>query len=80
MLLGASGRVLKTIPTAARQIYDVSGAGDTALAALVLALSTGAALEEAAHFANAAAGVVVAKLGTATVSPEELLEHVSRES
>lgn len=80
MLLGASGRVLKTIPTAARQIYDVSGAGDTALAALVLALSSGAALEEAAHFANAAAGVVVAKLGTATVSPEELLEHVSRES
>ena len=80
MLLGASGRVLKTIPTAARQIYDVSGAGDTARAALVLALSSGAALEEAAHFANAAAGVVVAKLGTATVSPEELLEHVSRES
>jgi D-beta-D-heptose 7-phosphate kinase/D-beta-D-heptose 1-phosphate adenosyltransferase len=78
MLLSASGRVIKTIPTAARAIYDVSGAGDTALAALVLALTSGAGLEEAAHFANAAAGVVVAKLGTATVSPDELLDHASR--
>jgi D-glycero-beta-D-manno-heptose-7-phosphate kinase len=78
MLLSASGRVMKTIPTAARAIYDVSGAGDTALAALVLALTSGAGIEEAAHFANAAAGVVVAKLGTATVSPEELLDHASR--
>ena len=76
MLLSSSGRVLKKIPTAAREIYDVSGAGDTALACLVLALTSGAGLEEAAHFANAAAGVVVAKLGTATVSPEELLDHV----
>jgi D-beta-D-heptose 7-phosphate kinase/D-beta-D-heptose 1-phosphate adenosyltransferase len=80
MLLGASGRVIKKIPTAAREIYDVSGAGDTALAALVLALTSGSGLEEAAHFANAAAGVVIAKLGTATVSPEELLDYVSRAS
>jgi D-glycero-beta-D-manno-heptose-7-phosphate kinase len=80
MLLSSNGRVLKTIPTAAREIYDVSGAGDTALAALVLALSSGAGLEESAHFANAAAGVVVAKLGTATVSPAELLEHLSHPS
>jgi len=78
MLLSSSGKVIKTIPTAARAIYDVSGAGDTALAGLVLALTSGAALEEAAHFANAASGVVVAKLGTATVSPEELLDYVSR--
>jgi D-glycero-beta-D-manno-heptose-7-phosphate kinase len=78
MLLSASGRVIKTIPTSAREVYDVSGAGDTALAGLVLALASGAGLEEAAHFANAAAGVVVAKLGTATVSPQELVEHVSR--
>jgi D-beta-D-heptose 7-phosphate kinase/D-beta-D-heptose 1-phosphate adenosyltransferase len=78
MLLSASGKVIKTIPTDARAIYDVSGAGDTALAALVLALTSGAGLEEAAHFANAAAGVVVAKLGTATVSPDELLDHASR--
>jgi D-glycero-beta-D-manno-heptose-7-phosphate kinase len=79
MLLGSSGRVTKKIPTAAREIYDVSGAGDTALASLVLALTAGAGLEEAAHFANAAAGVVVAKLGTATVSPGELLDHLLRE-
>jgi D-beta-D-heptose 7-phosphate kinase/D-beta-D-heptose 1-phosphate adenosyltransferase len=70
--------VIKKIPTAAREIYDVSGAGDTALAALVLALASGSGLEEAAHFSNAAAGVVVAKLGTATVSPDELLDYVSR--
>jgi D-beta-D-heptose 7-phosphate kinase/D-beta-D-heptose 1-phosphate adenosyltransferase len=80
MLLSASGKALRTIPTAAREIYDVSGAGDTALAALVLALTSGAGLEEAAHFANAAAGVVVAKLGTATVSPDELLAHLSHPS
>jgi D-beta-D-heptose 7-phosphate kinase/D-beta-D-heptose 1-phosphate adenosyltransferase len=76
MLLSADGKVIKTIPTAAREIYDVSGAGDTALACLVLALTSGAGLEEAAHLANAAAGVVVGKLGTATVSPKELLEHL----
>jgi D-beta-D-heptose 7-phosphate kinase/D-beta-D-heptose 1-phosphate adenosyltransferase len=78
MLLGSSGSVVKAIPTAAREIFDVSGAGDTALAGLVLALNSGAGLEEAAHFANAAAGVVVAKLGTATVTPDELLDHISR--
>jgi D-beta-D-heptose 7-phosphate kinase/D-beta-D-heptose 1-phosphate adenosyltransferase len=73
MLLSSSGKILGTIPTAAREVFDVSGAGDTALAALVLALTAGAKLENAALFANAAAGVVVGKLGTATVSPEELL-------
>ncbi len=78
MLLSSAGGVIKAIPTAAREIFDVSGAGDTALAGLVLALTSGAGLEEAAHFANAAAGVVVAKLGTATVSPDELLDHLSR--
>lgn len=80
MLLSTAGRVVGTIPTAAREVYDVSGAGDTALAALVLALASGAGLQDAAHFANAAAGVVVAKLGTATVEPGELLEHVSHPS
>ena len=78
MLLSAGGRVQKVIPTAAREVFDVSGAGDTALAGLVLALCAGAPLETAAHFANAAAGVVVGKLGTATVSPEELLAYVNR--
>ena len=76
MLLSSDGRIIKTIPTAAREVYDVSGAGDTALAGLVLAMAAGANLETAAHFANAAAGVVVGKLGTATVTPEELIAYV----
>jgi D-beta-D-heptose 7-phosphate kinase/D-beta-D-heptose 1-phosphate adenosyltransferase len=80
MLLSGGGRIIKQIPTAAREVFDVSGAGDTSLAALVLALSAGAKLEDAAHFANAAAGVVVAKLGTATVSPDELKAYVAHES
>lgn len=78
MLLSSNGKIIKTIPTAAREVYDVSGAGDTALAALVLALSAGSKLEIAAEFANAAAGVVVAKIGTATVTPKELLAYVNR--
>jgi D-beta-D-heptose 7-phosphate kinase/D-beta-D-heptose 1-phosphate adenosyltransferase len=77
MLLSTGGRVLDTIPTAAREVFDVSGAGDTALAALAVALASGAPLATAAHFANAASGVVVAKLGTATVTPKELLAHLS---
>ncbi len=80
MLLSTGGKILKTIPTAAREVYDVSGAGDTALAALALALTAGATLEQAAHFANAAAGVVVGKLGTATVTPAELQAYVAQES
>ncbi|MBL9186145.1 MAG: D-glycero-beta-D-manno-heptose-7-phosphate kinase [Opitutaceae bacterium] len=78
MLLSQRGKILKTIPTAAREVFDVSGAGDTSLAALVLALAAGAKLEDAAHFANAAAGVVVGKLGTATVTPKELKAYVNR--
>ncbi|HEX2853465.1 MAG TPA: bifunctional ADP-heptose synthase [Opitutaceae bacterium] len=78
MLLSSGGKILKTIPTAAREVYDVSGAGDTALAGLVLALAAGASLEQSAHFANAAAGVVVGKLGTATVTPKELAAYVAQ--
>lgn len=64
------------IPTVAREVYDVTGAGDTAIATLTLALAAGASLEEAAVLANHAAGVVVGKLGTATVSREELLATI----
>lgn len=60
------------IPSRARQVYDVTGAGDTALAALALAIASGACLEDAAFLANTAGGVVVEKFGTATLSPEEL--------
>jgi len=77
MLTSHQGDVVHRIPTAARQVYDVSGAGDTVIAALTLALTSGATLEQAAHFANAAAGVVVGKLGTATVTPDELLAYVN---
>jgi rfaE bifunctional protein kinase chain/domain len=80
MLLSAGGKIQKIIPTAAREVFDVSGAGDTSLAALVLALTAGAKLEEAAHFSNAAAGVVVGKIGTATVTPAELSAYVAHES
>ena len=55
-----------------RQVFDVTGAGDTVLSVLSLALAAGASLPEAALLANMAAGVVVGKLGTASVSPEEL--------
>lgn len=77
LLLSAEGKVVRQIPTAAREVADPSGAGDTSLAAMVLALTVGADLETAAHFANAAAGVAVGKLGTATVSPSELIAYIS---
>lgn len=60
------------IPTVAREVFDVSGAGDTVIAALTLALAAGASPAEAAILSNHAAGVVVGKVGTATVTPEEL--------
>ena len=64
------------VPTAAREVFDVTGAGDTVLATLALALGAGAALPVAATLANHAAGVAVGKLGTATVTPDELLAAV----
>ncbi len=60
------------IPTVAREVFDVSGAGDTVIAAFTLALASGATPVEAAVISNHAAGVVVGKLGTATCKPEEL--------
>jgi D-beta-D-heptose 7-phosphate kinase/D-beta-D-heptose 1-phosphate adenosyltransferase len=59
-----------------RQVFDVTGAGDTVLATLALAVAAGASLREAAVLANTAAGVVVGKLGTASVSPGELIAAV----
>lgn len=63
------------IPTLAREVYDVSGAGDSVMAALGLSLSAGVTPEEAAFIGNLAAGVVVRKLGTATCNQDELLEQ-----
>ena len=73
MLLAKEGRVEQIIPTAAKEVFDVSGAGDTVIASLTLALAAGQSFESAAEFANLAAGVVVGKVGTATVSPSEIL-------
>ncbi len=56
-----------------RQVFDVTGAGDTVLSVLALASAAGAPLPDAARLANAAAGVVVGKLGTSSVAPDELL-------
>jgi len=61
-------------PTRAQEVFDVSGAGDTTIALYTLALCAGATLQEAAEIANHAAGVVVGKLGTATLTPAELVE------
>lgn len=62
------------IPTRAREVYDVSGAGDTAIAFLTLALAAGLSAEDAAGIANHASGIVVGKLGTARVMKDELLQ------
>jgi len=74
-LFGRNGERLQ-IPSVARAVYDVSGAGDTVVAVLALALAAGAPIEQAMQLANFAAGVVVEKLGTATASPEEILALV----
>ena len=60
-------------PTAAREVFDVSGAGDTVVATLAAALAAGFAMAEAIHLANQAAGIVVGKAGTATLSLRELI-------
>ncbi|TAM34999.1 D-glycero-beta-D-manno-heptose-7-phosphate kinase [bacterium] len=64
------------IPTVAQEVFDVSGAGDTVIAAFTLALCAGASKLEAAHIANFAAGIVVGKLGTAVITSNELLERI----
>ena len=64
------------IPATAREVADVTGAGDTVAATLALALAAGASLLEAAMLANHAAGIVVGKFGAATVSKDELLAAV----
>lgn len=79
MLLCQRGRKPYHIPTAAQEVFDVSGAGDTVIASFTLAIAAGASPVEAAIFSNHAAGVVVGKVGTATVTPEEVLASFKRE-
>lgn len=78
MLLCERGEIVRRIPTYAREVFDVSGAGDTVIAALTAAMAAGASMEDAAHFANMAAGVVVGKIGTATAQPDEIVAFEKR--
>ena len=77
MALLAADDTLSNIPTVAREVYDVTGAGDTVIATLTLALAAGASPQEAAVIANHAAGIVVGKVGTATLQQAELLSSLS---
>lgn len=65
------------IPTIARDVYDVTGAGDTVIAAFTLAYASGANMEEAAIIANHAAGIVVGKIGTAVATPDEIKKSLN---
>jgi len=73
MMLFQRGQSPHHIPTRAREVFDVSGAGDTAIALLTLALASGMTPEQAADVSNHASGIVVGKLGTACLTPDELL-------
>ncbi len=72
MLLCERGAAPRSIPATAREVYDVTGAGDTVVATFTLALAAGASMMDAALLANRAAGVVVAKVGTAAATIEEI--------
>lgn len=80
MLLCRRGSRPIHIPTAAQEVFDVSGAGDTVIASFTLAVAAGASPLEAAVFSNHAAGVVVGKMGTATVTPSELVASFAGET
>ncbi len=69
-----------TVPARAREVFDVSGAGDTVIATLALACASGRTLAQAMHIANAAAGVVVSKLGTATANIAEVMHELSAQA
>ena len=71
-----SGKNIITIPTKAKEVYDVTGAGDTVVAVLALALCSGASFKDSALLANYAAGIVVGKVGTSTASITELRKSI----
>jgi rfaE bifunctional protein kinase chain/domain len=72
MSLFENGAATTHIPTRAREVFDVTGAGDTVIATLTLALAAGCSYAESAYLANAAAGIVVGEVGVASVTPAEL--------
>ena len=73
MLLAEGAEIKKIIPTAAREVFDVSGAGDTVIAVLSMALVANGTFEQSAELANLAASIVVGKVGTASVTSKEIL-------
>ena len=77
-LFEKNGEVIEShyLPTEAKQVYDVTGAGDTVIGILSLALGTGASYKESSTLANLAAGIVVGKVGTSTVSKDELVNLI----
>ena len=76
MTLFEENGAITHIPTVAKEVYDVTGAGDTVIGTFALAVAAGASAQEAAALANGAAGIAVGKVGTATVTREELLKAV----
>ncbi len=76
MALFEGGNRVIYIPTVAREVFDVTGAGDTVISTLALGLAAGLSILEAAIVANVAAGIVVGKLGTASVTPDELISRI----
>ncbi len=77
MSLFEKGKKPVHIPTVAKEVYDVTGAGDTVIAVFTLALAAGASMQEAAVIANHAAGIVVGEVGTAAVKPEQLKKAIA---
>ena len=79
MCLFEQGKEPHHIPTRAREVFDVSGAGDTVISVFTLAIAAGATRRQAADIANHAAGIVVAKVGAAAVSPDELVRSLKED-
>ena len=77
MSLFSKGGEIVHIPTVAREVFDVSGAGDTVLATLAVGIASGFSMVESARLANVAAGIAVGKLGTSIVTPQEIIDTVS---
>jgi len=77
-LFHANGEV-EHFPTLARQVYDVTGAGDTVVSAFATVASAGGTLREAAIISSHAAGIVVGKLGTAVATPDEIRQSIQEE-
>jgi rfaE bifunctional protein kinase chain/domain len=80
MTIFSRGQEPKTIPSFALQVYDVSGAGDTVVASIALAYSCGAPITDCIYFANTAAAIVVAKVGTSVATPDEIIKFLKEHS